>query len=99
MAQNNLTFDDNRDNHVKPIGTVVQCVAVGIDLTEEDYTDPYGFYIKVDGDEGDLTVIPVGQSTSVKTRFSNAGDGWNLLFCSKIVGDSGNTATEIFVGR
>jgi hypothetical protein len=96
MAQNYLTSNKDSD-----IGNVSECIDIGVNLLTESYIDNsgFGFYIKVNGDEGMLTVVPLNQNQSIRTKFSNAGDGWNIIKCKKIIAHSGNTATIIQVGR
>lgn len=96
MAQNDL-----QGGTLKGTGNVSQLLDVGVDLLSENYIDRsgIGFYIKVNGNEGMLTVTPLDQNTDIRTKFTNGGDGWNILICRKIVAHSGNTATNIQVGR
>lgn len=94
-----LKVTANRDNAVKPIGVVTQCIDIETSSFSEDgYIDSVGFFIFVQttDDEGYLTVIPLESNLPVRMYFTQ---GWNLIMVREIVGDSGNDIGEFLIGR
>lgn len=94
-----LNVSTNRDNAVKPIGVIVQCIDTETSsFSETGYTDSSGFFVFVQEstDEGYLTVIPLESTLPVRMYFTQ---GWNLIMVKEIVGDSGNTVGDFLIGR
>ena len=94
-----LNLREGRDNAVKPIGVITQCIDTeDSNFAEVGYSDSAGFFVFVQttDDEGYLMVIPLESELPVRMYFIQ---GWNLIMVKEIVADSGNTVGNILIGR
>ena len=84
---------------IRTIGNMNITRVVPVDLSEGDFTDENGFFIRAAGNGGDIKYYPVGNedSEAITKNFAGSDIFVDPEVCRKILAD-GTDASDIYVG-